>query len=132
MSRCDGCGNEYDKCFTVTLGGATYTFDCFECAIGRLAPTCAACGCTIIGHGVENPEAIFCCAHCAAMKGVQGVRDRIPGADRPTKIGSEPMALIKRTTHQKRRVVRVHRIVVVPHRAATNPRRMAPRQPPKS
>jgi len=28
-------------------------FDSFECAIHRLAPACAHCGCKVVGHGVE-------------------------------------------------------------------------------
>ena len=36
-----------------------------ECAIHRLAPTCAPCGCRVIGHGVEAGEAIYCCATAA-------------------------------------------------------------------
>jgi hypothetical protein len=76
MRRCDVCGNEYDKAFTVTVDGQTHTFDCFECAIHALAPTCAHCGCKIIGHGVEHEEDMFCCAHCAKHAGVVGVADR--------------------------------------------------------
>jgi hypothetical protein len=77
VARCDTCGNDYDKSFTVVLGGRTRTFDCFECAIHDMAPRCAHCGCTIVGHGVENPGAIFCCAHCASQEGVRGARDRV-------------------------------------------------------
>ena len=33
MARCDLCGNDYDKAFTVTRDGETRTFDSFECAI---------------------------------------------------------------------------------------------------
>ena len=77
MAMCECCGNEYDKAFTVTMGGATHTFDSFECAIHMLAPTCAHCGCRIIGHGVEGDGAIFCCANCAHAKGVSGVKDRV-------------------------------------------------------
>jgi hypothetical protein len=40
MKTCDVCGNEYARCFEVTLAGQTYTFDSFECAVQRLAPTC--------------------------------------------------------------------------------------------
>jgi len=42
MAKCDVCGNDYDKAFTVTLAGRTQTFDSFECAIHALAPTAAA------------------------------------------------------------------------------------------
>jgi len=40
--NCEVCGNDYDKAFTVTLGGRLHTFDSFECAIQALAPACAA------------------------------------------------------------------------------------------
>jgi hypothetical protein len=70
------CGNEYDKAFTVTMRGTTNTFDSFECAIHMLAPTCAHCGCRVIGHGVEGGGKIFCCAHCAHLEGIKGVEDR--------------------------------------------------------
>lgn len=77
MARCDMCGNDYDKSFTVTLAGRTHTFDSFECAIHMLAPTCNHCGCRIIGHGVERNGTMYCCANCAEMKGVQGLVDRV-------------------------------------------------------
>ena len=77
MATCEVCGNEYDKTFEVTIEGATHTFDSFECAIHALAPVCAHCGCRIIGHGVEADGRIFCCAHCAAGAGAEGVRDRV-------------------------------------------------------
>ena len=80
MARCDHCGNEYDKAFTVTMAGRTSTFDSFECAIHTLAPRCAHCDCRIIGHGVEADGAYYCCAHCAEEAGVSGLRDRLhPG-----------------------------------------------------
>lgn len=65
MAKCETCGNDYAKAFQVTLDGKTHTFDCFECAIEMLAPACAHCGCSIIGHGVEQGGDLFCCAHCA-------------------------------------------------------------------
>jgi len=80
MARCDHCGNDYDKAFTVSLGGTTRTFDSFECAIHLLAPRCAHCACRIIGHGVESNGAFFCCVHCAEHAGVDGLRDRADGA----------------------------------------------------
>lgn len=48
-----------------TLAGASHTFDSFECAIQKLAPTCAHCKCRIIGHGIEAKGRMFCCEHCA-------------------------------------------------------------------
>jgi hypothetical protein len=77
MAACEMCGNEYDKAFTVTMRGETHTFDSFECAIHMLAPTCAHCGCRIVGHGIESSGTFFCCAHCAHEKGVKGVEDRV-------------------------------------------------------
>ncbi len=76
MGRCQTCDNEYDKSFDVVAAGATFTFDCFECAIYALAPECAHCGCKIIGHGIEAPGAYYCCANCAKQEGVVGVSDR--------------------------------------------------------
>jgi hypothetical protein len=76
MARCDTCGNNYDKAFSVTMGEQTYTFDSFECAVQKLAPTCAHCGCRIIGHGVEQNDIIYCCAHCAKQEGANAVVDR--------------------------------------------------------
>lgn len=75
--KCDVCGNEYDKAFQVTMGGKTHTFDCFECAIHVLAPSCGHCGVRIIGHGVEKGDRMFCCASCAQAEGVSGLADRV-------------------------------------------------------
>ena len=77
MARCDHCGNEYDKSFTVTVADSTHTFDSFECAIHALAPTCAHCGCRIIGHGAEAQGKMYCCVHCATHAGVRGLDDRV-------------------------------------------------------
>jgi hypothetical protein len=76
MAKCDVCGNDYDKAFTVNAAGRQRTYDCFECAIHELAPDCAHCGCKVIGHGVEQGGRFFCCAHCARQAGVVGVADR--------------------------------------------------------
>lgn len=76
MAVCDQCGNDYDKSFTIELGGRTSTFDSFECAIQALAPQCAHCGCRVIGHGVEENSSIYCCAHCASRTGATQVQDR--------------------------------------------------------
>ena len=77
MQKCDSCGNTYDKAFEVKMGDRAYTFDSFECAIHKLAPTCAHCGCRIVGHGIEARNALFCCAHCSKTAGVQGAVDRV-------------------------------------------------------
>jgi hypothetical protein len=76
MAVCEVCGNEYDKAFEMTRNGESHTFDCFECAIHALAPTCDHCSCRIIGHGIEANGSFFCCAHCAAEQGATQVADR--------------------------------------------------------
>jgi hypothetical protein len=77
MSKCEVCGNEYDKAFTVTeTSGALHTFDSFECAIHALAPQCAHCGCRVVGHGVEQDGTVYCCANCAKHVGITALRDR--------------------------------------------------------
>lgn len=76
MPTCDSCGNEYDKTFTITRGDESGTFDSFECAIHAIAPSCAHCGCRILGHGVENETGIYCCAHCARQTGQTELVDR--------------------------------------------------------
>lgn len=76
MARCDVCGNEYDKAFTITQGDRTGTFDAFECAIHAMAPACAHCGCKVIGHGVEQDGTIYCCASCARHSGAGELKDR--------------------------------------------------------
>lgn len=69
MPRCEVCNNEYDKAFMVVMMDRSYVFDCFECAIHKLAPTCCHCGCRIIGHGVEGGDECFCCSQCARAAG---------------------------------------------------------------
>jgi hypothetical protein len=75
--QCEVCGNDYDKAFTVIMNGESHVFDSFECAIHELAPECDHCGCKIVGHGIEAEGSFYCCAHCAAEKGVAGVHDRV-------------------------------------------------------
>jgi hypothetical protein len=77
MATCDVCGNDYARSFTIDYQGSTHTFDSFECAIHRLAPTCEHCGCRIIGHGHQAGDRMFCCAHCARHAGVEGVADSV-------------------------------------------------------
>lgn len=77
MATCDVCGNEYDKLFTITHEDRTGSFDSFECAISAMAPVCANCGVTIIGHGVEDAEQMYCCAHCARREGQSEATDRV-------------------------------------------------------
>jgi hypothetical protein len=78
MAKCDVCGNDYDKAFQViSASGQRNTFDAFECAIHKLAPTCSHCQCRIIGHGIEANGRWFCCANCAREAGVVAARDRV-------------------------------------------------------
>jgi hypothetical protein len=77
MATCDVCGNDYDKAFTIQQQDRSGTFDSFECAIAAMAPECAHCGVTIIGHGVEDAQQLYCCANCARQKGQTDVADRV-------------------------------------------------------
>jgi hypothetical protein len=77
MARCELCGNDYDKTFEITMGTTRHIFDSFECAVQALAPSCAHCGCKILGHGVEAGGSIYCCAHCAGEMGARGIADRV-------------------------------------------------------
>jgi hypothetical protein len=74
--KCEVCGNDYDKAFTVRCAGQEHIFDSFECAIHALAPTCEHCGCHIMGHGVEQDGSMYCCAHCAHQSGASELIDR--------------------------------------------------------
>lgn len=78
MAKCEVCGNDYDKAFTVTTAeGDSHTFDSFECAVHALAPECEQCGCRVVGHGVERDEKIYCCAHCVRHdEGDTALKDR--------------------------------------------------------
>ena len=81
--QCEVCGNVYDKSFEIRMDGETHVFDSFECAIHALAPTCAHCGCRVIGHGMETEGVFYCCAHCAEQHGIQEFEDRVePGMHR--------------------------------------------------
>ncbi|MGC4896500.1 Prokaryotic metallothionein [Micromonospora sp. DT31] len=81
MATCEVCGNDYWMTFEVhTVDGSRHTFDCFECAVHKMAPICEHCQTKIVGHGVEVAGRFFCCAHCArAVEGAQGaeVRDAV-------------------------------------------------------
>ena len=75
MARCEVCGNDYNKSFTIEAEGQRHVFDSFECAIQALAPM-RHCHCRIIGHGVESGEQIYCCANCARQAGGPVLADR--------------------------------------------------------
>lgn len=68
MATCDKCGNDYPRTFTVTLhDGTAKVYDSLECAAADIAPRCAHCGCTVLGHGVEANGRTYCCSHCARV-----------------------------------------------------------------
>lgn len=69
MGICEVCGNNYKNTFKVILNNAQHEFDCFECAIHRLAPVCASCSCRIIGQGVEEDGIMYCGEHCLRVGG---------------------------------------------------------------
>ena len=79
MARCEVCGNDYYLSFEVFTAGNRHIFDCFECAVAKLAPICAHCGCKIIGHGMEAMNTFYCCAHCARESGISDLADRSQG-----------------------------------------------------
>jgi hypothetical protein len=77
MAACEVCGNEYHLAIEVVAAGHRHVFDCFECAIHKLAPICSHCGVKVIGHGIEANDTFYCCAHCAREEGVEGAVDNV-------------------------------------------------------
>ncbi len=77
MHTCENCGNAYERAFEVRVNGGAHYFDCFECAINKLAPRCKTCGTVVLGHGVEAGGTIYCCVNCARRVGVQGLSDHV-------------------------------------------------------
>ena len=84
MAQCEVCGNEYYLAFEVVTAGVKHTFDCFECAIHKLAPVCENCGVKIVGHGIEANSTFYCCANCAHQHGATEVKDHVWGKERET------------------------------------------------
>jgi len=80
MARCEVCGNDYAMSFEVHAQGAVHVFDCFECAIHRMAPICEHCRVQIVGHGVDVDGHWFCSGHCAKAEGRGGIVDRVGSA----------------------------------------------------
>ncbi len=87
MARCEVCGNDYYLSFEVVTAGNRHVFDSFECAIHKLAPVCAHCGCRVIGHGVEANGTFYCCAHCAKESGATDVADHSATSPRGLEAG---------------------------------------------
>ena len=90
MATCEVCGNDYYLSFEVVTAGEKHIFDCFECAIHKLAPVCSHCGCRIIGHGIEARQTYFCCASCARREGISGTKDHIWKGDDESGLALEP------------------------------------------
>lgn len=63
--------------FEVHAQGAIHVFDCFACAIHRMAPICEHCRVQIIGQGVEVEGSWYCGGHCARAEGKVGIVDRV-------------------------------------------------------
>ena len=76
MARCDVCGNDYDKAFTITQKGRTHAFDSFECAIHAMAPACSHCSCAHHWPRTGSRGRLLLLRDCAEMAGVAGMRDR--------------------------------------------------------
>jgi hypothetical protein len=66
--QCETCGSVSRKTFQVVVDGSSHVFDSFECAITAVAPTCERCGCRVLGHGVEDGGALYCCEGCRARR----------------------------------------------------------------
>lgn len=77
MATCEVCGNNYGMSFEVHAQGAVHVFDCFSCAIHRMAPICEHCRVQIIGQGVEVEGHWYCGAHCARAEGRAGIVDKV-------------------------------------------------------
>lgn len=77
MATCEVCGNNYGMTFEIHAQGAVHVFDCFSCAIHRMAPICEHCRVQIIGQGVEVEGHWYCGAHCARAEGRAGIVDKV-------------------------------------------------------
>lgn len=76
MATCEVCGNEYEGAFQIKMNDKVHVFDCFECAVHALAPSCQHCKCRVLGHGVQADGRIYCCAHCARQAGDTAMKGR--------------------------------------------------------
>jgi hypothetical protein len=75
--NCEVCGNDYHRPLKVSIGEQSHVFDCFDCAVEKLAPRCSVCNTRIMGHGLEAESSIYCCVHCAEQDGVRGFVDHV-------------------------------------------------------
>jgi hypothetical protein len=75
MNKCEVCNGVYNN-FQVISGEKYHEFDCFECAIIALAPTCFRCGNKIAGHVHTNQGKVFCDSLCAWNSNFVPLTDR--------------------------------------------------------
>jgi hypothetical protein len=80
MATCDACGNTYARAFEIiTSDGTRFVADSIECAAHLIAPTCGHCSCRVLGHGIDTPSGVYCCASCARHAGeTRAVDDTVP------------------------------------------------------
>ena len=79
MAVCEVCGNTYARALLISVEGRSgqRAYDSFECAIAGMAPHCAHCETPVIGHGIQDGETVYCCAHCAHADGAAAARDNV-------------------------------------------------------
>lgn len=98
MTTCATCGQEVSRSFQISTHGDGMVFDTFACAIQRLAPQCPTCGCSIIGHGFQGRDALYCSYGCAdeARRLDHSVdrasADSFPASDPAATMSSPPIA----------------------------------------
>lgn len=69
MGICEFCGNHIKDSLKIVAHNREHEFDCFQCAIQSLAPTCASCSCRIIGQSIDENGFCYCGLHCQRMAG---------------------------------------------------------------
>lgn len=69
VNVCEVCGNYSTNSFTLVQYGKSHEFDSLQCAIQKLAPTCASCSCRILGQRIEENGFSYCGPHCQRMAG---------------------------------------------------------------
>lgn len=69
MGVCETCGNHHHDTFTVLIHNQTHEFDCLQCAIQVVAPTCTSCSCRILGQVIEENGLYYCGSHCLRIAG---------------------------------------------------------------
>ena len=75
MCQCHVCGLESESALKINYNGGNFQFDCFECAIYELAPSCAHCGLIVLSHGVRVNQQLYCSGSCARFQGQGGQQD---------------------------------------------------------